>query len=281
MYKNIQNYSRYIKILIFSICLIFISFFLWRSINSQKTIIVVGKENIYQQDLDYAYSRFPKSPNISEEKQQAIKEKIKTNLIDQSITLQAGEAQGLVELNPNIFNSTRKDYQERYEAVKKIKQQIEQQSIAYEGSYIAVWFVNDIVGELGYTKSKQIAYQTIKPIYDQVKSGQITMKQAGELIASDESLQKIDPNYKGHAYYEFEASVNKTITFNASFNKIIKQTPAGEITPLYLAKDNTQNLGYVDAVYIFAQVNKNQITKIANYDEWLTTQKSNYAIKQI
>lgn len=244
-----------------------------------RVVLEVGQEKIFEKDLHQQINTLaPENPEKNLTTSQ--EDKLLARYITQSIILQKAADDGLISLDPSFFNSRRKDYQKRNEQVSKVKTLVEEKSVVIEGEFIAIWFDNVEAGSLGYYKAKEIAYAKIKQIYERVKNGQLTCKQAGEMIKADSSLEKIDPAYQANAYINFKHTVGEQISFNKKFSDLIWNLQEGELSELYLAKDYTQDYGYVPAVYMFGVVNDHKEAQYTSFNEWYQSAAKTYAIKR-
>ncbi len=245
-------------------------------VTTEKTSLKVGGEEIYQKDYDTELSYFPVKKDTAQIKKIIIDKEI----IDSKI-LQIGEEEGIIKLDDSIYNSPEKDYLKRIDAVKKVKKVLQGKISSIRGTVVAIWFLNDHAGPLGYEKSKQIAYEKIKTLHDGVKSGQITITQAANQIINDNSLFTLDPNYKTNALLNFDTSVSTHITWEDDFNNNILQLEEGETTEIFTGKsfDFDHNGQKVDAYYLFGQVTyKPSIDQITNLDDWINDKSKNYEI---
>ncbi len=169
----------------------------------------------------------------------------------------------------------------RIDVVKKVKKVLEGKIASIRGTVIAIWFLNDHVGPLGYDKSKQIAYEKIKTLHDSVKSGQMTIIQAGNEIINDNSLSKLDPNYKINAVFNFDTSESTHITWEDDFNNTLLQLEEGQTTEIFTGKsfDFDHRGKKVEAYYLFGQITyKPTADPITNLDDWIRDKSKNYDI---
>src|SRR3989344_9557888 len=159
-------------------------------------VMKVGDELIYQEDFDFEKSQYPPVKGVDVNK--LLVDKITAD----SIILQAAKADGVITLDNSVFNSQNKNYLKRVKLIQQAKKTINEKSDSISGSYVAIWFFNDVAPKIGVEKAKQIALEKITKIHADVRSGKLTMKQAGETIAKDKSLEDTDPAYQTNAYRE-------------------------------------------------------------------------------
>lgn len=248
------------------------------SVSNTTVIAKVGAENIYQSDLDTEIFFGPKNPKVDMKKQLLAK------IVKDSIILQEGKKNGLVQLDTTVFNSAQKDYMKRMSLLAKLKKQVEDERQTIAGSLVAIWFYNTEEGDVGYTKGKEIALQKMTQLHSDVVSNKITMKQASEQIKNDTSLIHIDKAYKVNAYLDFSRSTNQKITISSQFDSIIRGLQKGQVSNIYLAQDKQTQRGIptgkmIDAVYMFAQVtDKKDGKSYATFEDWYAGIKNNYAV---
>lgn len=228
-------------------------------------IAQVGTEYLYQSTL----SKTPKD-----------------ELIRESIVLQGAAADGLIKLNPSIYNSPELDAAKRKQAVNDIQKQMDDTMPGIHGTVVFVWF-NHPLPPLTYGQAKQIASERMNFYYNQVKNHQLTITEAAQQIQKDPEIKKvIDPKFQDSVYYDFNQNYVPNITFIPSFDKLITALPTGGLTPLYLAKDSEDTRGIkseqkgVDAAYLFAEVTKRVTSGSGiSFSDWYTDKYQKYEIK--
>lgn len=275
--KGAKHFSK--KLLIFGIGIIALLAAIILSIRALQSgsakdplapIAKVGNEILYRKDLDTELQNYP--PEIKN-RETLLRDK----LVEDSITLQAGAQEGLTQLNTTVFNSPNKDYAKRIQAVEEVKEKLANQNASIKGAIVSIWFNNIVPGPIGYEKGKQLAFATISKLYNQVRTNQITIQEAGKAIKNDPSLAQVDPVYKDNAITTFTASAGKSITFDKTFDDTLRNTKPGDITPLYLAKDKNYKGQIVDAVYMFGQVTEKKADgKDMTFGQWYDQNKNKY-----
>jgi len=241
------------------------------AVGPDRIIAKVGKEYIYQKDLDYELSQYPDIPEVD------AKEVLMKKLVDNSITLQSANSKP----NTTISNSPQKDYVKRLQVIEEIKNQYVKQPANIQGAIVAIWFFNTEPAAIGYDQGKALAFSKITGLHDGVKSGKISIQQAGDMIKNDSTLAGVDSAYKDNAYLAFNVGSNEPIIFDSNFDVIIKGLKQGQITDVYLAKDMNQSTGQkIDAVYLFGQVSSvnNVNTPSVSFEDWIATQAKNYEV---
>lgn len=238
------------------------------------TIMKVGAEEIYQADYNYERSLLPGADTAE------TKEQILNKIRDDSVILQQGQKEGLIELNASIFNSPGKDYTKRVEAIENIRTQVESKSSAVKGSVISIWFRNnDYIGPKGLEGSKKIAYDKISALQKKIAAEQLTMLEAGKAIAADTSLAQVDTAYRNNAYYEFDATANQPISISPEFDTILRSQEVGAVTDVFLAKnkDVDPEKQYEALYYVGLVTEKNQSPSL-DFDTWLGQARSAFPV---
>jgi hypothetical protein len=269
-FKNIPNKNQFH----FSLNIPFLN----KEKNPTKIIIKVGKENIYQKDLDFEMAYLPSLKNV--DKKKLLLEKITKD----SIILQAAQAENLIYLDTSVYNSPQKDYMKRINLIKEIKKKIEDKKDSISGSVIAIWFYDNEPAMIGYAKGKAIAHAKITKLHSDVVEKRITMEQAAAKIREDESLAQLDIAYKSNAFLQFRRGPYEKIVFDPDFDNVIKTLQPGQVSDIFLAKTFTRENHRrtntkIDAVYLFAQVTtKTTAANNPGFDDWVTLKAKNYEI---
>lgn len=244
--------------------------------NPDRIIARVGTENIFRKDLDIEMADYPRIKDQDAEKI------IMQKLIKDSILLQAARSERWIVLDKSVFNSPDKDYFKRLRLVRDVYSIYENKQNIVAGKVISIWFHNMVPAEIGYEQGKQIAFAKISALHRDIKSGRINILQAAQSIIEDKELVKIDKSYESNAILSFRAKNNEDITFDQSFNNIIRGLKAGDISDVFLAKDLDENNTKIDAVYMFAQVDEisNDGTD-QDFDDWYQAKAKNYEIQYL
>ena len=166
-------------------------------------------------------------------------------------------AQG--KLNPELINKAR-DY-------------LKTKGTSYiSGEHITVWFNNIPTPTEGYSMSvearKKLAQEYIQILYNKLNTNpNYTLKIAGNEIASNTKLQKVDVSYTTNAYRMFEFSKPKEEVFiDPEMNKALYALGEGEMSKVLTGRDfNGKN--WYDAYFIIMKVNTKKTTEFNSIDE--------------
>lgn len=206
-------------------------------------ILKVGEETLYGNDLNYymfllQYDVYTSSKALTD----ADVDKGLSVLINHSLVLQKGKELGFANLDSSIYNNTEKDFTRRNEKVSELLPQVSKFFVdTVQAEVISIWFNNNIV-PISVAKGKEIAEAKMNDLYNKLTSKQITMKQAGEIIANDpELVMKVDPNAKGNAYFSFNAELGGPPTFSdPEIEDQLWSLGEGQFSKVLIAK--TQNV---------------------------------------
>ncbi|MBU1000209.1 SurA N-terminal domain-containing protein [Patescibacteria group bacterium] len=241
-----------------------------------KIIATIGNEQIFESDLEAELAYYPFQPTTSQ-KTKELKERLLTKIIQDSELLQEADEKGLISLDETVFNSPNKNYTKRIELVKEAKVALQAYEGQISGESIAVWCYNIYVPKIGIKealdqhmsieearefsiqKAKEIAREKIEKLYQDIKIGKITIKEAGEIIKNDSSLADIDPQYKTNAYQKFE-SLPKDEPFYLSeeANKVLWSLEEGELSPILTLKDTSADGKVRDSIFLIIKVAKRE-----------------------
>lgn len=242
--------------------------------NPLRVVMKVGDEKIYQKDL-YLIMQNNKSPDVKKAENQA-----KDFLIKQSIFLQEGEKKGFITLNSEVYNSPKKNFAKRAGMVKQVEEKFESQSETVKGSIVSIWFYNSDYAPLGYEKAKKLAYEKISALHKKVVSRQMTIKEVGEAIKNDSSLEQLDKIYKGNAINNFEANDKKGISWDKRLSEKVWNLKVGEVSEIVATvglsqKENKEK----EIAYMFGQIeSRTNSSKKFNKNAWLLNNKNSYNI---
>lgn len=244
------------------------------AVKPDKVIAKVGAESIYQLDLDIELAYYPANRRESHKKY------LLDKIITDSIILQAGEAEKLIQLDATTFNSLHKEYLKRIALVEEVKKKVTEQEDGISGTVITMYFANNEIGSLGYEKSKEIVKNKITKLHDEVVSKKITVQQAAKIIQNDSSLAQIDKAYKTNAFFDFKVERNEAITRDTAFNNALHQLKEGAVSDLFIGKDVIGSIkDEIEVKYHFGQINKTiNNGKITNFDNWVSQKRQNYEI---
>ncbi len=242
-------------------------------INTNKAVAQVGEENIYQNILD---TRIALAVAAGKKNDEELKKEVLDSFVEESILLQESK----ITPDPKIFNSSGLDIVQRAQTASQLKYDqkngFDNQINGKEGYIIAVWTKNMKIPAMGYEKSKQIAREKIDSLYNEVKSGTITIQEAGEKIKNDAVIAQIDSSYKGNAiaHFKITSADDMCNTCIREMTADLWALPENGLTGIY-----TLHRTKDEEFYAFGQVTKIQTGGSGTYDEWFGKMKEKYALK--
>lgn len=240
-----------------------------------RVIAKVGKELIYQSDLDVEIANMIPIPDFDLPKY--LLNKIATD----SAILQSAQAEGIISLDETVFNSPNKNYMTRVNLVVDIKNQIDQKSDHIKGAVVSIFFINNLdskPGPLGYEKSKQIAFDTLSALQKRVKSREITIDQAGEDIRKNTSLKDLDYSYEINSIFRFSSNKGERITLDENIDQALWNLKEGEVSEVFAASFPDFEGKVREGVYMFGQVFKKNSSIISSLDQWIQDQVKKYEV---
>lgn len=239
-----------------------------------NAIAKVGKEYIFQRDLDYELTFQPGA------KTDELKKMLTQKLVGDSVALQAAQQEKLVSLGNTEFNVEAKDYQKRFDTIRDIRKTVDNRIDHISGTMVSVWFNNMKPAKIGLEQGKQEAFKRISALHQRVVDKEITIEQAGNAIKNDPSYDSLDFGYMNNALYEFNFPKGRQITFDKGYDEILWKTNSGDLTEVYLGKTVNEFSGKEEeSFYIFALV-KEKVDRGngLDYQKWVEKQKKNYEI---
>ena len=141
------------------------------------------------------------------------------------------------------------------------------------GEAISVWFYNTQPPAMGLEAAKEKTRTLIEGLRERVAKGEITMKQAGEEIASKEELKEIDFAYKTNAYFTFEfVKPGQKIFNDPELNNAIWQFKEGEVSPVLTGRDFSPS-GWYEAYFIVVKINSKKEKEFENLEKLIEKRK--------
>lgn len=237
-------------------------------------IAKVGEEYIYNVDLNTEVAAYPASDEPGQ------RDAIFERMVDDSIILQGAAKEKFIKLDATVYNSPEKDYDKRIALVQEARKKILDNADSYSGSVVALWFLNQKPGKIGYEQGKRIAQQKISDLQRRVKAGELTMEQAGDELRNDASLFQVDEAYKVNAYYTFTANKSKPATYDPVFETVLQKLRVNQVSDVFLGQSTDERDGKKkDAVYKFARIDKIIANRgYIDVESWLEKNRPGYAL---
>lgn len=270
-----------------------------------EPIMKVGEETLYGCDLNALFVVYepeayiqPAAIGPQDPKLNSVLDALVTN----SGLLQEAQKRGLITLDDTIYNSPTKDPVKRMDALRELRETIGNtfnKTVDYEA--VAIYFHNQVDPQIPLDQAQAAAKAKMDNLYARLKSGEITMQQAGDEIAADNikgdttgvSLAKLDQQYKENAYNLREGhNFDSEFFTDSSLDEELRSLGEGQMSTVRLCKDHsfteqemydamqkqqTPNFPLVDSCYIIFKVNKinfgwtDQSSNVVNGEDYLKT----------
>ncbi len=244
-------------------------------------IMKVGEETIYGCDLNVQFVMRDFKDYVEgygEDFESNVLASMIDEVIIQSGLLQKGAELNIIELDELFYNSPDKSMSERFDKVDQVREELEAgyiKRIDYE--VITIYFHNQEEPEnIPLEEAKEIAYEKMEILYNRLKSGEITMEEAGDEIKNDNitgdttgiSLEDLDPIYEQNSYIKvIGREYGKSLFKDSSADDIVRDLDIGEISEILTLKDYKftneefreatieENFPLVDSCYAIIELN--------------------------
>ena len=124
------------------------------------------------------------------------------------------------------------------------------------GEVITVWFYDENIPSMELEPAKKITYDFMSEVRAKVLSNELTMKGAGDLIASNFKLAEIDPAYQANAYLRFTyISPEQSVFHDDYIDKKMRDLKSGEMSEIMIGHDFKADAKY-EAYYAILKINE-------------------------
>jgi len=149
------------------------------------------------------------------------------------------------------------------------------------GEMFTIWFYNTDPPAIGVEFARQKALDIITNLHQRVVSGELTMKQAGDIIAGRTDLVAIDFAYNWNAYADFSyIHPDEKVINDPELDKKLWELEEGEISEVLLGKDFNGTEWY-PAYYKVIKINEKRQTDHDNLEQLIEArQKEGQKLKQ-
>lgn len=243
-----------------------------------EKIARVGNEYLFITDLDY-YAYMTTGTYEPEDREVAIEQ-----LIDESLFLQAGEKEGWITLGTEVFNNPFKDFEKRSELLFTVEENFDRDKrgqIILES--VMVFFHNVEYGELaqgeGVEAAKSFARGKIENAYNLVKNQGISMSEAGDILANDESLAQLDSEYQQNAYSKvslYDGTLDKAGQSDLAL--FLRDAEVGDISEIIVDKLLGGPDKGLEVAYLFYRLDTEK-DGFESITEWIESVSSNMTIE--
>lgn len=216
----------------------------------------ISSEMLYTQDLNYYfYLADPSAYLAGTEFSDETIEVAFNKMVDDSLTLQFAMGQN-ENLDSEIYNNADKNHIKRSIKVDEHHDALKQKfGETYTVEKVNIWFRNVDIPVMGVEQARQITETKIKDLHARVKSGEITMKEAGDIIKADTSLAEIDKVYMDNAYTSLSLNDHPLSGFlDAEVDKRARALKVGELSEIFVGRDQEGIDQYYDAYFSFMKL---------------------------
>jgi hypothetical protein len=186
-------------------------------------------------------------------------------LTEEAVILNEAIKKGIVSPNEKFLDPKKIDLGRQY---------FEKEGTSYiSGEVISVWFYNTQPPPMGVEAAKAKTQALIEKLREKVAKEEISMKQAGEIIASSSQLEEIDFAYKTNAYFTFEfIKPNQKVFNDPDLNKILWQFKEGEVSPVLIGKDFAPS-GWYEAYFVVIKISSKKIQEFDDINKLIEKRK--------
>ena len=164
------------------------------------------------------------------------------------------------------------NYLDQFE-VSNARDEFSKEQVSYlSGEAVTIYFLNMEIPKIGTEAAKQKTRTIIQEIYEKVKNGTYTMKQAGDAIAAMTDLGEIDSAYKSNAYYKFEHKTPTSPLFlDDEISEKVRQLDIGELSEILTGKEGQDKH---EIYYMFVKLTDKNTTLFDSLDDLINQRKN-------
>ncbi len=243
----------------------------------QPNFAIIGQDSFSRNDLNYLSGL-----HLPEKQDSTLTSEETTRLeelaLERSVVIQEARKKGLIDFDEEIFKPD-KNWQEYNQIYEKAKEAIISQEEKISVAGIFLYFYNQFPPQMGVGAAKELTRKKMEGLKEKLVGGEITLKQAAQIIASDTSLSEIDPIYYANAYAEFNnrSKIGQIVGgITDHDNNLLWSLRVGQYSPLILGSETGNQEGPNEAYWAIFQVNSKTGTE-KPYLEWLEEAKRKYA----
>ena len=139
---------------------------------------------------------------------------------------------------------------------------------------ITIWFLNDVrPPQMELEAAKEKARAFISDLRKRLVKGEISMRQAGDIIASSSELEKIDVAYKNNAYVSFSfVKPTQQVLIDPELYKMVWKLKEQEISEVLIGK-NPGFPNWVESYFAVIKVNKKIIKEFDDVNQLIEKRK--------
>lgn len=213
-------------------------------------IMTVGEESLYGCDLNavfvlHEFLTYSSAGAISA--QNSDLNAVLDELITHSGLLQKAAELDILKLDDTFYNNPEKNMLKRFSKVKKARNEIGDQFVKrVDFEAVVIYFHNQIDPEIPLEDAKTAAKTKMDVLYERIKSGEITMEEAGNEIMNDSikgdttgvSLSKLDRLYEYNAYSRITGhAFGDPIFTDSVYDEELRSLGEGQMSTVRLCHD--------------------------------------------
>jgi hypothetical protein len=256
-------------------------------------IALVGKEYIFEDDIVSYYSSQGRLDEYHGDI--SLADEALEFYINSSVAFQEAEKMGWVTLDDSFFNNPMKDQKLRGQKFMEIQMKYMDEmegAILVEGN--SVWFrtvtPTEYIEQNGVEAAKALAKSKIEGVYEKVRTGDISLEEAGEILRNDPEVQELNPIGHNHTEYSsasyFMQIYVKYEDLTSGYDlaeeqrNVINNLGTGDLTPIITGKDNFTVNGsklIEDAYFIYYRAIDADRSQFS-FDDWVASNLGEYEI---
>jgi len=135
---------------------------------------------------------------------------------------------------------------------------------------IVIWFDNFPSSTVSLEERKKIAFDIMTDLRERIEAGEITMKQAGDIIKSNQSLRAVDAAWESNAYREILYAKKDQVTFfDPAIESLLWSMNPGTLSPVLTGRKIISEDNIPEAYYSLLKVEVHEEREYETYSEFL------------
>jgi len=161
-----------------------------------------------------------------------------------------------------------------YEKLNEYEEYMRTEGTTYvSAESIVIWFENFPSDLYSLEERQKIAFEILSGLRDRIEVGEITMKEAGDIIKQDTSLKDIDEAWMSNAYREILfAKKDGGTFFDPEVENLLWSMKPGELSPVLTGRKVISNNSMPDAYYMVLKVHAHEEKEYDSYNGFLNSQ---------
>ena len=135
------------------------------------------------------------------------------------------------------------------------------------GETISVWFYNMEPPEMGLEEAREYTEELVTDLLEKIRSGEMTMEEAGDVIRNDSVMKEIDIGLEGNAYSLFSIIGDSQTFTDPELQKDVRSLEEDELSEVLVGRDKSED--WYDAFFMVVKVDEKQ-EGFESYDDWVS-----------